>query len=390
MKRPEGTARHPVAEPSSAGHAFQTMSEVVLSLAAELSLEAVLQKLVQAARRLVGARYAALGVPDAEGTGFSRFVTDGMTDELIDAIGPLPRTHGLLGAMLSSNVPYRTEDVRSHPRFWGWPAAHPEMTSFLGVPIVFKGDVIGAIYLTDKEAGPAFDAADEDLIVLLAAHAAIAMENARLFEASRELSVVEERNRLARELHDSISQTLFSLALTADAAAAMVRTDPDGAVRELERVQQMSKESLVELRALIFQLRPPALEEEGLTTTLAKHLDLLSRAHGIEARLEADGIPRWDPVREGEVFRIVQEAVNNAVRHARADVVTVRLAVDGGRLIVAVVDDGVGFDPAARSLRARRLGLTSMAERARGLDGALAIESGPGAGTTVRLEVPLG
>src|ERR687894_1109403 len=131
--------------------AFRTLSDVVLALAAEREVEPVLQRLVHAARELGGARYAALGVPDGEGA-FARFITSGMSDELIAAMGPLPRTHGLLGAMLEAREPYRTTDIRTHPRFRGWwPRAHPDMRSFLGVPIVSgRGDVAGAFYLTDK------------------------------------------------------------------------------------------------------------------------------------------------------------------------------------------------------------------------------------------------
>ena len=142
-----------------------------------------------------------------------------MSDELIAAMGPLPRTHGMLGAILDTREPYRTEDIHAHPRFRGWwPSAHPDMRSFLGVPIVARGGVIGALYLTDKEDGGGFTEEDERLIVLLAAHAAIAIENARLNERSRELSIVEERNRLARELHDNVTQRLFGVALSAATA----------------------------------------------------------------------------------------------------------------------------------------------------------------------------
>jgi signal transduction histidine kinase len=366
------------------------MSDAVLAIAAELSLEPVLEKLVHAARDLVAARYAALGVPDAEGTGFSRFLTAGMSDETIEAIGPLPRTHGLLGAMLSEPTPFRTLDITADPRFWGWPPAHPGMRSFLGVPIVSKGDVVGAFYLTDKEGAAGFDEGDQELIELLAAHAAIAMENARLFERSRELSVVEERNRLARELHDAMTQTLFGLALTADAAATLVRTDPERAEAEIRRVRQLATDTLAELRSLIFELRPAELEAEGFVATLAKHLDVLERAYGVEVSLEVDGGRRLPARVEAQLFRIVQEALNNVMRHAKAGAVAVRIAMAADTVTVEVRDDGVGFDPDARPIRSTRLGLTSMRERAQDLGGVLQIESQPGRGTAMRVAVPVG
>src|SRR6476646_11246748 len=142
-------------------------------MASEREVEPVLQRLVHAARELGDARYAALGVPDGEGA-FARFITSGMSEKLIDALGPLPRTHGLLGAMLESPEPYRIDDIHQDPRFRGWwPSAHPDMRSFLGVPIVAADGVIGAFYLTQKEGADVFDDADQELIELLAAHAAI-------------------------------------------------------------------------------------------------------------------------------------------------------------------------------------------------------------------------
>src|SRR6187549_1423881 len=219
--------------------AFRAVSDAVLAIAAELSVEPILQKLVYAARELGGARYAALGVPDGEGA-FARFITSGMSEELIEAMGPLPRTHGLLGAMLESPEPYRVDDIHTDPRFRGWwPSAHPDMRTFLGVPVVARGRVIGAVYLTEKVGGASFTGDDERLIGLLAAHAAIAIENARLHERSRELSIVEERNRLARELHDSVTQRLFGVALAAESASTLLERDRSAAANELKRVSEL-------------------------------------------------------------------------------------------------------------------------------------------------------
>src|SRR4051794_40031140 len=175
--------------------ALRAVSDAVLAVASQHSVEDVLQRLVEAAPGLAGARYAALGIPDGAG-GFSRFLVSGMSDELVAAMGPLPRTHGVLGAMLESSGPVRTEDLRAHPRFRGWwPRGHPDMRTFLGVPIVGPEGVTGAFYLAHKEDAAAFEDEDQELIELLAAHAAIAMTNAALDERSRELSRVSERNR---------------------------------------------------------------------------------------------------------------------------------------------------------------------------------------------------
>ena len=379
---------------SPAAAALAAVSEAVLGVAGDLSVHTVLERLVHAARGLVSARYAAVGVPDDDGTGFAKFIHAGMSDELVDRIGPLPRTHGLLGSLLSDPKPLRTHDVGADPRFSWWPAAHPRMRSFLGVPIVFKGDVVGAFYLADKEGAATFTDDDEALIGVLAAHAAVAIENARLYENSRELSIVEERTRVARELHDALAQTLFSLGLTAGAAAALVRTDPDRAESELATVQDLARAAASEVRSLVFELRPTALDEDGLASALAKHLELVGRAHGLEVAMSVSGADpagagRVDQATEAQLFRIAQEALTNVVRHASARSASVALVVDDDSVSLTVTDNGDGFDPAARAIRARRLGLTSMRERAASLGGSLRIDSVPGEGTTVSVVVPM-
>jgi signal transduction histidine kinase len=371
--------------------AFAAMSDVVLAVTGERSLPVVLDMLVHASRDLVGARYAALGIPDEEGTGFSQFLTSGMSDELIEEIGPLPRTHGLLGAMLADPNPHRTDDIQSDPRFQWWPAAHPVMRSFLGVPVVAHGDVVAAFYLTDKIDAPTFSDGDQQVIELLAAHAAVAIENARLFEASRELSIVEERNRLARELHDTMTQNLFSLSLTAEAARDLVRSDPVRAEEELGRVRALARDTMAELRSIVFELRPAQLEADGLVVTLEKHLAIVARTYDLGAELHVDGDDSVvGPDEQLELFRIVQEALTNVVRHAEATKIVVDLELRPDRVTLVVRDDGRGFDPATRGIRARRLGLTSMHERADAIGGRFAIESAPGGGTEVRVEVPRG
>jgi signal transduction histidine kinase len=372
--------------------ALKAVSDAVLAVAAQVSVEEVLQQLVDRARVLAGARYAALGIPDGAG-GFSRFLVSGMSDELVTAMGPLPRTHGMLGAMLEASAPYRTEDIHDHPRFRGWwPDEHPDMRSFLGVPIVAPEGVIGAFYLTQKEGAPAFGPEDQELIELLAAHAAIAITNARLYEQNRELSILSERNRLALELHDVVSQKLFSLVLTAEAASTLLDRDPPAARAQMTRLQALAREALDELRSLLLELRPPEPDRDGLCGALRKHVAVLRRVHDVAIDLDIDdgmgaGI---DKGRDREILRIAQEALHNALRHAAAHAVAVRLAGHDGRLVLEVQDDGIGFQPADDELRSKHLGLTSMEERARRLGGRLEIRSRPGAGTTVRLEVGLG
>jgi signal transduction histidine kinase len=370
--------------------ALREVSDAVLAVASNLGVEQVLQRLVDVSRGLVHARYAALGIPNGEG-GFAQFLTAGMGEELISRLGPLPETHGLLGAMLEARDSYRSADIQRDPRFRGWwPEGHPDMRSFLGVPIRAAGEVIGAFYLTDKEDAPEFTSADQELIELLAAHAAIAVTNARLYERSRELSILDERNRLALELHDVISQKLFALALAAESAGTLLGVDDEAARAEIDRLRRLSQEALEELRYLILELRPPELERDGLATTLRKHVEVLRRVQGgvPDVEVELDGEPPAEGGRDRELLRIAQEALQNAIRHSGATRVVLRLEASEGRLVLEVRDDGSGFDPQATAVRGRRLGLSSMEERARRLGGELTISSGAGAGTTVRLEAP--
>jgi len=372
-----------MAEPSSP--ALKAVSDAVLAVASQRSVEEVLQELVHRARELAGARYAALGLPDGDG-GFARFLVSGMSDELIARLGPLPRTHGVLGAMLEAAEPFRTDDLHTHPAFRGWwPSGHPDMRSFLGVPIAGPDGVIGAFYLADKEGS--FGPADQELIELLAAHAAIAVTNARLYERSHELSILSERNRLALELHDAVSQKLFSLVLTAEAAGTVLDRDGAAARAQVDRLRRLAREALDELRSLVLELRPPDLERDGLGETLRKHVEVLRGLHATAIECDVDTAVSLGPEGDRELLRVAQEALHNALRHAGAARVRVSLRADDGRVALEVHDDGTGFDPADPELRSRHLGLTSMEERARRLGGELTVTSERGAGSTVRLEV---
>jgi signal transduction histidine kinase len=200
--------------------------------------------------------------------------------------------------------------------------------------------------------------------------------------------VVSERNRLALELHDVVSQKLFSLTLTAEAAVTLLDRDQDAARAQVLRTQQLAREALDELRSLIFELRPPDLARDGLAGTLRKHVGVLAQVQPVAIDLEIADAPAPLPDgRDREVLRIAQEALHNALRHAAAQRIVVRLEGGGGRVVLTVCDDGVGFDPRDEAVRSRRLGLTSMEERAARLGGRLELASAPGAGTTVRLEV---
>lgn len=364
------------------------LSAAVLAVSRHLSVREVLQTIVSAARTLLDCRYAALGVPDDQG-GFAEFVVDGVPEEQWAAIGPLPRQHGLLAAMLRDPKPNRLEDVRQDPRFGWWPAAHPVLKDFLGVPITDGEEILGALYLANQRDGR-FTEDDERLLGVLAAHAAIALTNARLYEKSRELTLLEERQRVARELHDAVAQKLFSLRLTTEAAAAWVRRDPARAETELQEIRRLAAQATDELGQIVAELRPRELADTGLVETLRRRVALLDRVH--EARLDFTTAmtARLSPAAEEVVLRVAEEALHNALRHASAATVRVSLA-DGPRgAVLTVADDGVGFDATASAAASARLGLASMRERARRVGGSLTVASRPGGGTVVTLEAPGG
>jgi signal transduction histidine kinase len=376
--------------PVDSRRTLDELSAAVLAVAEHRSVRDVLQTIVGTARSLLDCDYAALGVPDDQG-GFAEFVVDGITDEQWAAIGPLPRQHGMLGVMLSDPAPQRLHDLHADPRFRWWPAAHPKLGAFLGVPIMGSltadDEILGAIFLANPKGRPEFSDDDERLLGVLAAHAAIALTNARLFERGRELTLVQERQRIARELHDAVAQTLFSLRLTAQAAAALVHRDPDRAIAELDTVTTLATEATNELRQIVAELRPPDLSREGLAATLRARVALLNRVHGASITYADEGCPKPAPKVEEAMLRVAEEALHNALQHARAAHVTVALRGDDHRWILEVHDDGHGFDPATANA-SHRLGLASMRERSQAVHGRITVESTPGRGTTIRMEVP--
>ncbi|MFI6036680.1 GAF domain-containing sensor histidine kinase [Streptomyces sp. NPDC051315] len=370
------------------------VSSALLAMSRHLEVRDVLKTIVASARELLDAQYAALGVPDDHG-GFAQFVVDGVGEEQWKAIGPLPRQHGILAAMLHDARPERLADVREDPRFEGWPSAHPEMSDFLGLPIRDGDEVIGALFLANKNCakpagGCGFTEDDEELLAILAQHAAIALTNARLYERSRELTIAEERSRLAHELHDAVSQKLFSLRLTAQAAAALVDRDPSRAKGELQQVAALAAEAADELRAAVVELRPAALDEDGLVATLRTQVQVLDRAHSARVTFTSHGVRALPAAQEEALLRVAQEALHNALRHSGAEHVDVTLHKRGPDTVLRITDDGSGFDPTAIRRAGRHLGLVSMRDRASGVGGSLTVESAPGKGTTIEMEAPGG
>jgi signal transduction histidine kinase len=369
------------------------VSQAVLSVTRQMSVRDVLTVIVRSARSLVGARYAALGVPD-EGNSFAEFVVDGISPAEQRAIGPLPRRHGMLAVLLNEGKPERLADIRADPRFEGWPGAHPSMSHFLGVPVRDGDRVLGIIFAANKmsaaAAGRGFSERDEEILSLFAAHAAIALTNARLYERSRELSVMQERSRLARELHDAVTQKLFSIRAHARAAAVLADREPAdlAPVRaEIEAISGLGAEAHAELRAVIDGLAPPDLGQAGLAESLRRYAVLAGRAHGVPVTFSAAAaLPALGPQAEAAIYRVAQEALHNALRHSGAGKVRMGLFRAGRQVVLEVADNGHGFAP---DLVPGGVGLASMRERAAAAGGRLGIRSDD-AGTRVQMIVPAG
>ena len=531
-----------------------------VALTAELSLDALLQKLVETAAELTGARYAALGVIDESGAGLERFVTTGVDAETHAAIGDLPRGRGILGVLIHDAQPLRLAHIGDDPRSVGFPPNHPPMESFLGVPVILRGVAYGNLYLTDKAGGEQFTPEDEEIVTLLAAQSAVAIENARLYESatrwSRQLETLhevvrsivdepdverllqlvclrlreltdarvalaalaegddtmhvvaadgddreaaaalvghrierhhskmgavlerqqsarvdsmlddpdvqqeearaigartglfaplvardrtvgviavhdkhsasgrfsdgdlriteifaaraavavslservardtvrrvvaaqeEERKRLALELHDETGQALTSILLGLKTIGA-AKTKREAVQAEGE-VRTLVVQALQDVRALAVELRPSALDDFGLGPALERLAQTFAERSGIETTTETALDGRLAPEVETVLYRVVQEALSNVVKHAGAGHVSIVVARRGQRVAATVDDDGRGFEQS--EVRQDALGLMGMRERLGLVGGTLEIESSPGSGTTVAAQVPL-
>ncbi|GBD10647.1 Hypoxia sensor histidine kinase response regulator DosT [bacterium HR23] len=361
-----------------------------IHMTSELSIEAVLQKVVDLAREVAGARYGALAVRDDEGN-IEHFITSGLSEEERRRIGSPPTGRGILGIPLETGKPLRLRDLTQHPRSAGFPPHHPVMHSFLGVPIVYKGRALGQLYLTEKEGAPEFTPADEEVMVLFANQAAVAIENARLYERVKTLAVLEDRERIARDLHDSIIQSIYAVGLSLENTVEVLEEAPQEARERLNYAVDKLNDIIRDIRNFIFNLRPQVYRGK----TLARGLEELVAELQLNTLMDVDllvqeGIDRLlTPEQTATLLQIAREGLTNIIKHARARSVRVVTQVANGSLLLRIEDDGVGFDPnAPRS--AERQGLRNMHARTLSLGGDLQIESQPGHGTRLVVRVPLG
>jgi len=362
-----------------------------IDVASELALDSVLKKVVDQARQLVGAKYGAVSVIDEQSRILS-FVTSGITLDERAAIGPPPVGHGVLGVTLREGQSLNLDDIKKHPRSVGFPANHPHMKSLLAVPITCKSPFLGNLYLSDKQTGGgSFAEDDKHTLERFAVQAAIAIDNAHLHAQVADLAIGEERIRIAHEMHDGLAQILGYVNTKVQAADAYLkRGKTEEATQQLNELARSARQAYVDVRESIIGLRALPHRDRPLNEALQEFFDLWKEQSGISIHFSIDEGLRLKPRIELQLVRIVQEALTNVRKHARATSVRVDIRRRDDDIIVVIGDDGVGFNLAARTRSENpRFGLTTMRERAESAGGRLSIESTPGRGTTVTFSMPL-
>jgi signal transduction histidine kinase len=262
---------------------------------------------------------------------------------------------------------------------------NPNLKTLLAVPLNVDGLILGALDVVNKPGG--FTNEDIQVLQLFADQAAVAIEHAQLYQQAEKLVVLEERQRLARELHDSVTQSIYSINLYAEATRMALSAGKTGVAAEnLRELRSLAREALLDMRMLIFELHQPTWEEEGLANALQSRLEAVEARSGLQTEFHVKGEMRLSTSAEEELYRIAQEALTNAVKHAKAQKLIVRLNAEPNLFYLEVQDDGLGFD-LAESRQSGGLGLQSIEERVLKVNGKLTIESPIGKGTTLRVEV---
>jgi signal transduction histidine kinase len=346
----------------------------------EVDLDLVLRRLVSEARTATGARYAALGVLGPHGV-LSDFIYEGIDAETALAIGTPPQGRGVLGTVVREKKTIVVDEISAHPDTFGFPEGHPPMEAFLGVPLRAGASVFGNLYLAEKSGG--FDESDVALVEALAVIGGSAVNTARLRERLEAVAIVEDRDRIARDLHDSVIQDLFAIGLSLQGLSHRV-TETSITTVLSEAVDQLHG-TVEALRKYIYELRTADEFRKGLSGQMADLTERMGSAYPTLITLVVDGdIDDIDVRTAEEVMKLVTEAVSNALRHSQAEVVTIRASRDDVDLRLSVSDDGLGFELDDVQ---KGMGLINMRERAQRLGGQFEIESEVGSGTKVSIRL---
>lgn len=363
------------------------INEASLTLSTDLDLASVLQRVVELSRSVTDARYGALALL-GEDRQIVEFLTSGISEEERERIGPLPEGKGLLGVVIREGLALRVERISDDPRSSGLPPNHPPMTSFIGLPILYEGRVVGDLYLTDKNGGEPFTEADEGVLRTFSAHAAVAIENARLYQQVQDYVVMEERDRIGMDLHDGIIQSLYATGLMLENSVDDLQEAPAEVGPQLQRAINHLNQTITDIRNYILDLRPTVLAGTDLAGAVGGLLKELKANSLIEVQLneEPGASSALSEEQTSALFHLARESLTNVRKHAGASRVSTRLAQCDGVFTMTVTDDGAGFDLEQPTTGQ---GLENMRERVSALGGSLRVESSPGHGTTVAVELPL-
>ena len=372
--------------PSTAG-VVDALDVATRAIAGLQSVDDGLQVIVDQVRPLVKARYAALGIVHPNGV-IERFVTAGMDPETRARIGTLPRGRGFLGLIIRENRSFRVPDIAVDPRGSGFPPNHPPMHTFLGVPVTVKGRSVGNLYLTEKADGAEFSEEDQRVVETFALHAGIAIENARLSEQIERLAIVDERERISRDLHDGIIQSIYAVGLSLEDVPDLVREDPDEVERRVERAIESLHLTIRDIRNFIFGLQPELLSGTTLLDGLGAVIEEFRHNSLIDVELEAGAIePEPDAVVTAHLLAIVNEALSNVARHSGSTRASVWIRTDPeGGLRLMIQDNGHGFDPSTSTSLGHQ-GLVNIRSRI-GTIGATIDIASDRYGTTIEIRRP--
>ncbi len=357
------------------------------SLDLKTTLERSLERVLVAMRSNMGLIHLLDKAAERSGEQMLRLaIHQGLSPETVVERDTVPLGSGLTGWVLEYDKPLIVPDIVADPRAVRV-AGISAQTAYVGLPIRARRRVLGVLGVLKEKEQPQFKVDEITLLMSIADHVGVVVESARLRQLAEQAAVLEERGRLARELHDSVTQSLYSLALFAEWGRRLFESgELESAKQRLIRIGETTQHALKEMRLLVYELRPAMLEQDGLGGALQRRLDAVEKRAGVEVSLLAEPLFNLPSRVEEGLYRIAQEALNNALKHATASLVTVRVHADEQRIRLEVEDNGVGFTPHTVSDKGG-LGLVSMQERAEQLGGVLTMISSPGEGTTVKVEL---
>ncbi len=355
----------------------------IMDVVAGLDLHSTLNRIVASATHLSHAKYGALGILNAEGT-VDEFLHFGMDPEVVAQMPHPPRGRGILGLLIAHPHPVRLDDLSKHPASFGFPEGHPPMVSFLGVPIRVRGVVFGNLYLTEKQGAPAFTQEDEDMVTMLAAAAGLAIENAKVSTQTQQIALYEDRNRIARDLHDLVIQSLFATGMQLEAIARRGQVPVDEAERIRAAADELDK-SIKQIRQSIYSLTTTA-ETISLRRQVMHEVEAYAPLLGSTPSITFEGaVDALTTERMGEqIIAVLRELLSNAMRHAKASELSVVVQSVESNIVLTVIDNGVGIPQ-----NARRSGLENLRKRAEALQGTFEVSSAPDIGTVASWAIPV-